>query len=1115
MKQNQQIAEILYNQIYKLISSNSDEWQKTFLHIYSNFFVLATNDSGLIFNSLFSRMSYLAYQHNIKGGLSYWMHGLRRSLEVQGSTSIYDSQTASAILCTLIEKTLDTPIPVHLLSVKDALPNFNVKKSDTTEKILPYIRIEIFENIKEEKKWKAIWQDEPEDLIVVNYEDKVESGIFSASINTINNELSFPLRVQLLNVKRYKSGVFYFEGIVIEPDYLVDVTTIAQSFQSDGHAYPHLQVVSKWVESTMTPALLTGNLANFTMDLLIANPKINFYEIILLYFKNFPVDFAFLNDSDLRSVLQTMKIHFSSLKHMVNQGFSQVGIDITDCYLEPSFYSAIFGLQGRLDILYKNSNATNDFSIVELKSGMPFKANKYGVGQSHYIQILMYDLLVRSTYGFNQRPASYMLYSKLTENQLKYAPAVVSLQHEALEVRNNIYAMERQLADVRSTADMEVFMQLISPENNSNVRGFTLDNIQFLKNMWLSMSALEKEYFSLFLGFTAREHMRTKSGVMNDDRSNGQSALWLESLQQKEEKFTILSFLEITTNNSNQENPTIELKKSAKTNSLANLRTGDIAILYPYDGDDRTILKSQLFKCSIISFERDTILVRLRAPVYSTKLFDGFRYWNIENDHMDSSFNSQYQSFIHLFSSPAHIRNKILGFVLPEKSEPKMITLPENLTDEQKSIISNIIQSKDYYLLWGPPGSGKTSFIIKYMIKWLLENTNERIMLMAFTNRAVDEICASLIEIGSEAENHLIRIGSSFGTSLEYQPFLLQNQIADASNRQDIQKVLTTKRLWVGTVASINGRRELLKVIPFDRVVIDEASQLLEPMIIGLLPMFKHFLMIGDHHQLPAVTIQKDTECSIEGNVLNKYGLNKLSSSLFERLLSILNKNKQTENIGQLSYQGRMIPAIMQFPSKHFYNGQLRHLAHLENINFWNELDSTNDLASTIKKEATLFIPCLNVEPGNIKINRQEASATVKLIKTLRNYYTQTGKTFTPNSIGVITPYRSQIACIKAELIKEQMDDNDYTIDTVERYQGGARDIIILSLCINNEFQLKNLTSSGLEIGVDKKLNVAITRAKRQIFILGNPRIMAKSKYYKAITEEFTEISTETLDSNH
>lgn len=1111
MIKDQQIAEILYNQIFRLYSASPSGWHKRFLQIYSNFFVLATNESGLVFNSLFSRMSYLAYQNNIKGGLAYWMHSLRKNLQNQDHPANPDIKTACAILCILIEKTLSTPVPDRLQFLKEALPDFSIAKNEAVEKMYSSIRVEIFENIEAEKRWNVIWQDEPEDFIPVSYGDKLASGIFSSSVKKINSKLPFPVRVQLLNVKRYKDGSFDFEGIVIEPDYLVDVTTIAQSFQSDGHAYPHLQVAGKWLESGSSPALLTGNLANFTLDLLIANPRISFDEISLLYFKNFPVDFAFQNDTDVRNILNTMKIHFSSLKYMINQGFSQVGIDISDCYLEPSFYSSVFGLQGRLDILYKNSFSTNDLSIVELKSGTPFKANKYGVGQSHYIQILLYDLLVRSTYGFDQRPVSYMLYSKLTENQLKYAPVVLSQQHEAIEVRNYIYLMERQLAEVKSTEDMNMFMQLISPENNPDVRGFTLENIKLLKNMWSGMDSKEKEYFSLFMGFTAREHMLTKSGVMNDDRSNGQSALWLESLQQKEEKFTVLSFLEIAVNNGSDDNPVIQLKKSAKTNALANLRTGDIAILYPYDGDDRTILKSQLFKCSIIKIEGDIIEIRLRAPVYSNKLFEGHRYWNIENDHMDSSFLAQYQSFVHLFTSPVHVRSKILGFELPSKSIYREIDLPDILSPEQKNIIEKIIQSRDYYLLWGPPGTGKTSFIIKYLVKWLLENTEERIMLMAFTNRAVDEICASLAEIGEDVEKHLIRVGSNYGTSAEYQQYLLQNQITDARNRQEIRKLLTKKRLWLGTVASINGRRDLLKLIPFDRVIIDEASQLLEPMIIGLLPMFRHFLMIGDHHQLPAVTVQRDNDCMISKNVLNSYGLKKLSSSLFERLIYILTANNVSDNIGRLSYQGRMIPPIMQFPSVYFYNGNLKPLPHLEKIDFWHDLDASAGTAEIIKNNYTIFIPCHNDEPGNPKINRQEASATVKLIRKIREFYTMAGKPFTQNSIGVITPYRSQIACINAELIKENLNPGDYTIDTVERYQGGARDIIILSLCLNNEFQLRNLTSSGTDIDIDKKLNVAITRARRQIFILGNPGIMVRSKYYKAITEEYTEMLPENL----
>ena len=101
----------------------------------------------------------------------------------------------------------------------------------------------------------------------------------------------------------------------------------------------------------------------------------------------------------------------------------------------------------------------------------------------------------------------------------------------------------------------------------------------------------------------------------------------------------------------------------------------------------------------------------------------------------------------------------------------------------------------------------------------------------------------------------------------------------------------------------------------------------------------------------------------------------------------------------------------------------------------------------------------------------------------------------TVKSIGIITPYRAQIAQIRQQLMIENIDVDNLTIDTVERYQGGARDIILISLCTNNLSQLDSLVSLSEE-GVDRKLNVALTRARKHLVILGNRQLLMSNTIY-------------------
>ena len=242
-------------------------------------------------------------------------------------------------------------------------------------------------------------------------------------------------------------------------------------------------------------------------------------------------------------------------------------------------------------------------------------------------------------------------------------------------------------------------------------------------------------------------------------------------------------------------------------------------------------------------------------------------------------------------------------------------------------------------------------------------------------------------------------------------------------------------------------------------------------------------------------------------------GLLNMRNSLFERLYKRCQDMQWDWAFGQLSHQGRMHRDIMAFPNEHFYEGTLRILPsdmpeserQTMPLQWPIPLLRGNDkgLETYITRERVLFIPVASSDERMMrKVNEGEAEKVVELICLFDTLYAQMGLPLTERTIGVITPYRAQIAYIRSRLALCERDYSHLTIDTVERYQGGARDIIIISLCANSLTQLDNLVSSG-DDGVDRKLNVALTRARQQLILVGDPDILKHNSIYADFIERY------------
>ena len=364
-----------------------------------------------------------------------------------------------------------------------------------------------------------------------------------------------------------------------------------------------------------------------------------------------------------------------------------------------------------------------------------------------------------------------------------------------------------------------------------------------------------------------------------------------------------------------------------------------------------------------------------------------------------------------------------------------------------------------------------------------------------------------------------IRIGNEFSCDPKYSDHLLKEVLDDNATLNSIKSTIADARIVVATTSTMNSNAALFNIKHFDLAIIDEASQILEPNIIGLLTVrhaerraIDRFILIGDHKQLPAVVQQSDAETEIDDGELLRINLFSCANSLFERLILTERAAGRTDFIGTLHKQGRMHPDIADFANRKFYAREQLEcvpLAHqLEQTLNYNEVseDETDDV---LKAHRMIFIPSKPCRQLNIseKVNTEEARIITDL---LRRLYRQLGKNFDPQkSVGVIVPYRNQIAMIRKEIEKLGIPElEEISIDTVERYQGSQRDIILYSFTIQSRYQLDFLTANTFyEDGqpIDRKLNVAITRARKQLILTGNEQTLRHNQLFAELIDYIKE----------
>lgn len=429
----------------------------------------------------------------------------------------------------------------------------------------------------------------------------------------------------------------------------------------------------------------------------------------------------------------------------------------------------------------------------------------------------------------------------------------------------------------------------------------------------------------------------------------------------------------------------------------------------------------------------------------------------------------------------------------PAKKNISLNFSNQQLNESQQHAVEAVTKNEEIAIIHGPPGTGKTTTLIEAIIH--LIKAGEKVLVSAPSNTAVDNISKGLIQQGVK----LLRVGNtskvdetifshtpegkpasskqqkeikqlkiraeefrrmalkykrSFGKAEREQRNLLFKEVKNIRTEikklqaYNEEKLFEEAEVIAGTPIGLYDAN--FKHLRFQSLVIDEAGQCIEPLAWCLFPLAEKIVLAGDHWQLPPTVLS---------NEASRLGFNR---SILEIAIAT------TKNVFLLNTQYRMRPSIAGFSSNYFYNGLLTTAAHLQNTGVHI---SFIDTAGSGYNE-------VHGPDGSSLQNEGKLQIAKKLLET------ESLDVFTT---AFISPYSGQVAAAK-EILPKQL-----RISTIDSFQGQEKETIIVSLVRSND--------DG-DIGFLKdyrRMNVAITRAKVQLFVIGDSATIGADPFYNAL----------------
>lgn len=552
---------------------------------------------------------------------------------------------------------------------------------------------------------------------------------------------------------------------------------------------------------------------------------------------------------------------------------------------------------------------------------------------------------------------------------------------------------------------------------------------------------------------------------------------------------------------------------------LPKLELGDVKLAVGdemrlrYTGELRPHWEGVGYVIKIPNNQSDEVTIELRAkgdhksvPTECTHNFSADYVWKATSfDRMQHAMKT---FAIDEMSVSGYIFHRLLGHevgVAPMKIQmPKKFSAPglPELNASQINAVKSVLQ-KPLSLIQGPPGTGKT-VTSATIIYHLCKISGGPVLVCAPSNVAVDQLCERIHLTGLKTVRVTAKSREDVESSVGF--LSLHEQVRMNDTNVELNK-LNQLKADVGELSSQDEKkfkqltraaeREILNAadvicctcvgagdprlskMKFRTVLIDESTQSAEPeCMIPLVLGCKQVVLVGDHQQLGPVIMNKKAATA---------GLNQ---SLFERLV-ILGCSPI-----RLQVQYRMHPCLSEFPSNMFYEGSLQN-----GVTMQERIRRDVDFPWPVADNPMMFWSNIGAEEisasGTSYLNRTEASNVEKIVTRFFKAGVQ------PSSIGIITPYEGQrsyvVSSMQATGSFKKENYKEVEVASVDAFQGREKDFIILSCVRSNDHQGIGFLSDP------RRLNVALTRAKYGLVILGNPKVLSKHPLWHYLLVHFKE----------